>query len=137
MNIACVGCSLSGKVGAYFDLDVNFADLTRLNNPFNLARLRLETLEAIDGDFNIEVAGSLTAQVTCFFPGGCLNNRANRPGKKFRDNEKPRRNATEVRIHHCVSLSLLNYSQIAGFTFSGNFSLGLSVGLRATLGVNV
>jgi len=53
LNLACVDCALKGKVAAHFDLDINFADLADLGiidgdaNPFNVARLRLETLEAI------------------------------------------------------------------------------------------
>lgn len=75
LKVACVNCALRGKVGASFSLDFNINDV--LNpfdgdiNPFNKAELRLETVEAIDGDFNIEIESTAKGSIQCSFPGMC------------------------------------------------------------------
>jgi len=104
-----VNCALKGKVAAYFDLDIDFGDMLQLDfNPFNTARIRLEALEAIDGDFNIEIAATANLEVKCSFPGRCSKAGYTGQGKKFQPKGGKKGNATEVMMTSHKYRSRLN-----------------------------
>jgi hypothetical protein len=61
------------------DIDTRIVDL----NPFNSAKIRLETIEAIDGDFIIAIEAYAEIQIACSFPRACTSGTETRRGKKF------------------------------------------------------
>lgn len=85
----------------FFDLDFDLKDLVPFlgdGKPLNVARLRLETLEAIDGDFNIEIEATAALDVSCTFPGGCTKGKYIDTGKKYKPSG--RRKGTDVQVRY-------------------------------------
>jgi hypothetical protein len=91
---------MKGKVTGSFTLDIDLDDLNIFNggdfNPFNEATLKLETTEAIDADFNIEIEADLATSVKCSFPGFCDKGKYIGLGAKFQPGTRQKGNGFKV-----------------------------------------
>ena len=87
---------MSGKVAVYFDFDFDINPLDGNANPIETARIRFQTVEAIDGDFNIEIKSTAAVSISCSFPGSCSGAKDPKKGDKFKS---PRRqDGKKVRV---------------------------------------